>query len=289
MWQRPSDGRYGDRVHASPLEQPRPRETGPHRHRQIAESFGHDAGRYDRTRPPYPGALVDRITAASPGPDFLDVGCGTGIEARQFQAVGCTVLGIEPDPRMADFARRSGVAVEVATFEAWDPAGRDFDAVIAGTAWHWVDPVAGAAKAARVLRPGGQLAPFHHVFQTPPEVAEALARAYRQVAPDSPFNPSQLTRSGLEVYQPLFARIVDGIREAGGFSEPEQWQLGWERAYTRDEWLDQLPTFGGLTQLPPDKLAEVAEKVGAAIDAMGGSFTVSYTTVAITAMRTSGA
>ena len=46
---------------------------------------------------------------------------------------------------MADFARRTGIEVEVATFEAWDSAGRTFDAVAAGQAWHWVDPVAGAA------------------------------------------------------------------------------------------------------------------------------------------------
>src|SRR4051794_22160870 len=99
----------------------------PHRHRQIAESFGVDAERYDRTRPSYPEALVNRIVTASPGSQVLDVGCGTGIEARQFQAAGCTVLGVDPDERMAAFARRTGVDVEVSTFEGWDPAGRTFD------------------------------------------------------------------------------------------------------------------------------------------------------------------
>jgi SAM-dependent methyltransferase len=174
----------------------------------------------------------------------------------------------------------------VATFEAWESAGRAFDAVVAGTAWHWVDPVAGAAKAAQVLRPGGRLAPFHHVFQSPPEVMEALAQVYRRVVPDSPFNLSrQLMRSALDVYQPLFAKIADGIRAAGGFSDPEQWRFDWERTYTRDEWLDQLPTLGALTQLPPGRLAEVLEGVGAAIDAMGGSFTMPYATVAVTASR----
>jgi hypothetical protein len=129
--------------------QPAPRsESEPHRHRQVAESFGVDPARYDRTRPRHPDAMVERIVAASPGPDVLDVGCGTGIEARQFQAAGCKVLGVEPDARMAQFALRSGAEVEVATFEDWDPAGRNFDAVVAGQAWHWVDPVAGAAKAA---------------------------------------------------------------------------------------------------------------------------------------------
>jgi SAM-dependent methyltransferase len=267
----------------SPAPSPVPE---PHRHRQVAESFGGDAERYDRTRPPYPDALVHRIIAASPGRNVLDVGCGTGIEARQFQASGCTVLGVEPDARMAEFARRSGVEVEVATFEAWDPAGRDFDAVIAGTAWHWVDPVAGAVKAASVLRLGGRLAPFHHVFQAPPEVTEAQASVYRRVAPDSPFALSgQTTRSSVELYQPLFDKIADGIREAREFSEPEQWRFEWERTYSTDEWLDQLPTLGGLTQLPPDKLAQVQAGVGTAIDALGGSFTMRYTTVAVTAER----
>ena len=35
------------------------RTAEPHQHRQIAESFGIDAERYDRTRPRYPDALID--------------------------------------------------------------------------------------------------------------------------------------------------------------------------------------------------------------------------------------
>ncbi|MFF3442761.1 class I SAM-dependent methyltransferase [Streptosporangium sp. NPDC002721] len=255
-----------------------------HRRRQVAESFGVDAERYDRARPRYPDAMVERIVAASPGPGFLDVGCGTGIEARQFRAAGCEVLGVEPDARMADFARRTGVEVEVARFEEWDDAGRMFDAVVAGTAWHWVDPPAGAAKAARVLRPGGRLAVFWHVFQLPPEVTEAFAEVYRRVAPDSPF-VFQGAGNALEGYQALFDRAADGIREAGGFGEPEQWRFDWECSYTRDEWLDQLPTSGALTRLPPDRLAEVLEGAGAAIDALGGGFVMPYNTVVVTAAR----
>lgn len=256
-----------------------------HRVRAVAESFGADAARYDRTRPPYPDALVERVIAASPGRDILDVGCGTGIAARQFQAVGCTVLGVDPDPRMAAFARRNGVEVEVATFETWDPAGRTFDAVISGTAWHWVDPVVGAAKAAELLRPAGRLAPFHHVYQSPPEVAAALVTACRRATPDEPVDISQMIGSGLDSFQPLFAGIADGIRQAGGFGEPEQWQFRWERTYSRDEWLDQLPTLG-IFGFPPDQVSKVLDEFGAAIDGMGGGFTMPYTTVAVTAART---
>lgn len=255
-----------------------------HEQRQSAESYGSDAVRYDRTRPPYPDGLVTAVVDGSPGRDVLDVGCGTGIAARQFQAAGCTVLGVEPDARMAEFARRRGLAVEVATFEDWAPAGREFDAVVAGTAWHWVHPVAGAAKAAAVLRSGGRLAVFWHVFQLPPAVLDAMVASFRKVAPDSPFDLEPL-RHAFDSYGPLLTTAADGIAAAGGFGEPERWRFDWTRRYTRDEWLDQMPTSGGLAGLPPDKQAAATAGVGEAIDAMGGAFTMAYATVAVTAVR----
>jgi SAM-dependent methyltransferase len=259
----------------------------PHQARPVAESFGSDPERYDRARPRYPEAMVQRIVGSSPGHDVLDVGCGTGIAARQFRAAGCRVLGVEPDARMADLARRSGVGVEVATFEAWDPAGRKFDAIVAGQAWHWIDAVSGAAKAARGLRPGGRLAAFWNAGQLPPELAGASAAVYRRVAPDSPFDLGAMP--ALDGYSVLFSRAADGIREVGRFSDPEQWRFDWEWSYTREEWLDLLPTRGALTRLPPDKLAEVLQSVGTAIDAMGGGFTMRYATVVVTAARTGAA
>lgn len=250
----------------------------------MAESFGVDAQRYDQGRPGYPDTLVTRIVTGSPGPDVLDVGCGTGIAARQFQAAGCTVLGIEPDVRMADFARARGLQVEVATFEAWQSAGRTFDAVVAAQSWHWVEPVAGVAKAARVLRPGGRLAIFGHVYEPPTEVAEPFFAAYRRAAPDSPLN-GQPARRPLDLYQAAYAKFADNIRETEQFNAPEQWRFDWEQSYTRDHWLDLLPTTGGLTQLRPDQLAEILDAVGGAIDSLGGRFTMNYTTLAATARR----
>ncbi|HVV12440.1 class I SAM-dependent methyltransferase [Amycolatopsis sp.] len=250
----------------------------------MAESFGIDAERYDRARPAYPQELVDRIVAASPGPELLDIGCGTGIQARQFQAAGCRVLGVDPDVRMAEFARRRGVEVEVAKIEDWEPAGRTFDAVVAGQAWHWVDPVAGAAMAAQVLRPGGLLAVFAHAFIPPAEVSDAFNAVYRRVVPDSPFG-AQPERNTSDLHQAMFAKFADGFRAAQGFGEPEQWRFVWERRYTREEWLDLLPTTGGLTRLAPDQLAEILDEVGVALDKIGGGFTTSFTTLAVVAVR----
>ncbi|WP_329201415.1 class I SAM-dependent methyltransferase [Streptomyces sp. NBC_01435] len=258
--------------------------------------FDGGAALYDRSRPRYPDALIARIADAVPGGDILDVGCGSGIEARQFQAAGCTVLGVDPDEQMAEYARTTGVPVEAGKFETWEAAGRTFDAVVAGTAWHWVDPRAGAAAAAQVLRPGGLLAPFHHSSLTPPELADAAgsaipawttrsADAYQRVGPQTPFDVDGRRKSPMGLYQPLFDEMAEGIRETGCFSEPEQWRFDWERTYTRDEWLGLLPTQGALAKLPQDELAEILDAAGVAIDKMGGSFSLPYATVAVTAVR----
>jgi SAM-dependent methyltransferase len=271
---------------------PEPSESGepattagsPHLQRQVAEGFGADAGRYDRARPTYPAGLVERIVAASPGRDVVDVGCGTGISSRLFQAAGCRVLGVEPDPRMAWRARQGGTEVEVAKLEDWDPAGRVFDAVIAAQAWHWVDLVAGAAKAAEALRPGGRLAVFWNAFDPPRELREAFGAVYRQAVPDSPLS-GFWARPAIDAYRIGGGRAADGMRQAGGFGEPEEWLADWARPYTRDEWLDLVPTLGGFRQFPESVQAGLLAGLGAAVDAAGGAFTMGYTTLAVTAVR----
>jgi SAM-dependent methyltransferase len=227
---------------------------------------------------------VERIIAASPGRDVVDAGCGTGISARLFQAAGCRVLGVDPDPRMAGQARQGGTEVEVAKFEDWNPAGRSFDTVIAAQAWHWVDPAAGAAKAAEALRPGGRLAVFWNVFDPPRELREAFGAVYQRALPDSPVG-GFWARPALDTYRIMGGRAAGGIRQAAAFGEPEEWRTDWARPYTRDEWLDLVPTTGGFGGLPGDTQAKVLGGLGAAVDAAGGTFTMGYTTLAVTAVR----
>ncbi|MFI1917637.1 class I SAM-dependent methyltransferase [Nocardia sp. NPDC020380] len=274
-----------------PPEPARPDTPEPHRYRQMAESFGVDSARYDRTRQPYPEALIKRIAAASPGPgpEILDVGCGTGIAARQFRTEGCTVLGVEPDPRMADFARNTGIPVETATFETWDPATRTFDAVIAGTAWHWVDPDQGIPKLAKLLRPNGRFAAFWHIFEPPAAVQEVITAAFRRVLADqTPPDATAVLRgagSARHAYDTFVTRVADQLRATGQFTEPEEWRHTWQRPYTRDEYLDQIPTMGAFTRLQPTQLEQLLTAAGKAIDQQGGTFTMDYTTLAITAAR----
>ena len=92
---------------------------------------------------------------------------------------------------------------------------------------------------------------------------------------------------GLDSYSAFFTKAADGIGKAGAFGDPEQWRFDWDRPYDRDEWLDVVPTFGGHSQFPPATLEELLAGIGRAIDAVGGSFTMRYTAVVVTAARTS--
>jgi SAM-dependent methyltransferase len=249
----------------------------------MAESFGTDPALYDRARPRYPDALIEAVTASAPGHELLDVGCGTGIAARQFQAAGSRVLGVEVDERMAAYARTTGVEVEVAPFESWDPAGRTFDALVAGMTWHWIDPAKGAAQAAKVLRPGGTFAVFWYVLTPPAELGAAFAAVHRDVLPDHPA-ASRAAASPLGAYETFLDRTADSLGPA--FTNLQRPTFPWSRTYTRDEWLDQLRTSGLAKPLADaGKLDAVLKGTGAAIDAAGGTFTLTSTAVALTATR----
>lgn len=258
-----------------------------HQYRAVAESFGVDPAGYDRWRPRYPQPLIDRILANSPGQQMLDVGIGTGIVARQLREAGALVTGVEPDARMAAFARDDGFVVEESTIEDWDPAGRTFDALVAGQAWHWVDPVVGGAKARQALRPGGRVALFWTFAEAPAEVNRAYAEAFAAAVPDSPIKIGNTPPRADQAYATIADNAANGLREAGGFARPERWQDSWDQAYTREEYLAMLPTTGMLTRVPAQRVAPVLAAVGAVIDRLGGSFVTHCVTTTVTSVRLS--
>jgi len=253
-----------------------------HDDRRRAESFGAAAERYDRSRPTYPAALIDRILGPTPQDlEVLDVGCGTGIAARLFAARGARVLGVEADRRMADLARRRGTEVEVARFEDWDPAGRTFDRVTAGQAWHWVDPIVGTAKAAEVLKPGGRLCLFWNIGRPSEAIAAKLDEVYARLAPGAESYSVLTGYSTEDGYQ----AVRKAIREHPDLTGPEDERFSWSRSYATEQWLDQLPTHSDHATMEPEQLEELLAAVGAVIEAAGGSFEMDYSTLLLVSTR----
>ncbi len=220
--------------------------------RRRASSFGDDAEEYDRVRPRYPDALVDELVLEHPQA-VLDVGCGTGIVARLLMARGCDVLGLEPDPRMAEVARRLGVTVEAGTIEDWDAAERRFDLLTAGQAWHWVEPRRGAAKALEVLRPGGRIGLFWNQAHPDVSVRPALDAAYARFAPELATSSVLLGRRETSMYE----AVAETLRRTDGFGPVTVQVFEHETVYTTAQWLDLAATHSDHHTLPPERLAQL--------------------------------
>jgi SAM-dependent methyltransferase len=250
-----------------------------HANRARALAFGGVAAQYDRGRPSYPQALIDALMQWAPR-TVLDVGCGTGKASRLLVDRGCDVLGVEPDTKMAAVARDHGVSVEESTFEAWDPRKRTFDLLISAQAWHWVEPSAGVAKAASVLRAGGHLAIFWNRGRLDPGTADALAGAYERFAP-SLSRPSVELRPDHEGHEAHLHRLMSSEH----FAMVEARAFPWEAVYVRGEWLDNIATHSDHVLLEPTQRAALLEAVGGAIDELGGSVPYHFSTLLITAER----
>jgi len=257
--------------------------------REVSEGFGADAQRYHRARPGYPAALIEEITRSLPAArrSVVDVGIGTGIAATLLRDAGLDVLGVEPDERMATLSREAGFPVEVARIEDWDPAGRLFGAMTAAQAWHWVDPLAGAVKAASALAPGGLLAVFWNSFLPPAEVNAAIGAVYQRILPRVlPGAPAQGGgMPGPDGYRQLCDKAAGAMAATGAFGPPRHWRFDWSRDYTTAQWLDAVQTFGGWGRIPAEGQREILDGIGQAIDGVGGSFTMGYATVGVAVAR----
>ena len=231
-----------------------------HANRARAESFGAVAANYDRYRPGYPDALIDDLVALQPR-DVLDVGCGTGKAARQLLARGLTVLGVEIDAEMAAVARSHGVAVEVSGFEGWDAAGRTFDLVVCGQAWHWIDPAVGPVKAAGLLRPGGTVALFwNHESDLEPPVRKVLDETYRKHAPEL------LELSAQDRQRRAVKPYVADLEASRAFRSIETKEYPLVRTYTAAEWVGTIQTHSDHLQLDPARRAALADELRTVID-----------------------
>ncbi len=126
--------------------------------------FDSVAGLYDATRQDYPAEIPDAVianAAIGPGAAVLEIGCGTGQFTRQLAGRALNLTAIDIGAAMVQAARRNvadaTARFQVCSFEDFADSG-PFDLIVSATAFHWVDPCVGLAKAARLLRPGGWLA-----------------------------------------------------------------------------------------------------------------------------------
>jgi SAM-dependent methyltransferase len=147
-------------------------------------------------RPEYPVALFERLVEAAElrrGDRVLEVGPGPGKATLDLVRRGLQVTAVEPGVALAAQARANlaGHPVDVVNrrFEDWNSRPGEFAAVVAATAWHWLDPYLRYGRAARALRPGGHLALWsaQHVFPVRGDpFFDELQEVYEQIGEAPP-------------------------------------------------------------------------------------------------------
>ncbi len=125
---------------------------------QRATSFGGIAQDYDRYRPAPPLEAADWLLPTD-GRLVADLCAGTGGFSRVLVERAVAVVAIELDLRMLRVLdqRPGGILPICGNPEILAVRGSSLDAVLASSAWHWLDAGAAVKEAGRVLRPGGVL------------------------------------------------------------------------------------------------------------------------------------
>ncbi len=225
---------------------------------------------YDRARPAYPEELFDdlaELTGLRAGARVLEVGCGTGQATVPLARRGYSVLCVELGAGLAATARRKlasfpDVEVVHANFETWEPEAEGFDAVVAFTALHWVDPGVCYEKPARLLRQGGSLAVAGSLHVQRPGGDTFWAEVQEDYDAVSPGDDNRPPPPPDEV-ESLQVEI-----EASGRFEYVAWRTYlWDQPYTADEYISLLSTYSGHRALDDERREELYGRIRRRIEA----------------------
>jgi len=216
--------------------------------RELRSTFDAVADLYETARTSYPEELFDDVVTLAelkPGARLLEIGCATGKATRPLLERGLSVMCVEMGPHLARRARAALAGlpfeVQVSAFEAWEGPPAAYDLVFAATAWHWIDPAIGYAKAHDLLRKEGHLALWNAQHAFPPgfdpffseiqEVYNAIGESHAEEWP--PPSPEEVPDRAEE------------IEASGLFDDVQVRRYVWGQRYSVEKYIDLLKTFSG--------------------------------------------
>jgi SAM-dependent methyltransferase len=228
---------------------------------------------YDRARPTYPPELFEDL-APHLGQRVLEIGPGTGQATRALAGRGYDVVAVELGARLADVARRNlgdcpNVEIVTADVERWEPP-HPFDAVVAFTAFHWLDAATRYVTAHRLLRERGTLAiaETHHVLRSGGDAFwRDVQEDYAAIGQhdDPPPCPDGI------------ADLRDEIDASGRFRTTATHRYLWDVVYDADSYIAVLETYSGHRALDDATRADLYARIRTRI----GPRTIAKTYLAI--------
>ena len=212
---------------------------------------------------------------------MLEIGPGSGLVTEHLVAAGARVVAVEPDRGFAEYLGRTLPEVEVvaAPFEEAD-VGTGFDAVVAATSFHWLDPSTALQKVGGVLRPGGWGAIWWTVFSDPYREDPLLAEAGAVLG----FEPGN-QRGGTAFQLDTAARCED-LRLGAGLVDVTAELIPWDLPMTAVQVRALFGSMITIRQMPDDERTHALDTVANLVnDRFGGVATRPHLTALYTGRR----
>ncbi len=225
----------------------------------LAQGFDAIADAYERGRPGYPPAVIDRLAAelqVVPGDRVLDLAAGTGKLTRALLGFGLDVVAIEPQQSLRCLLSDAIGAERVreGTAEAIPLEDGSAAAVTVADAFHWFEPAGALAEIARVLRPGGGLALLAcAVDWGGTSWAHEVGTMIAELRPEHPLfdGPSW----------------QESVKAAGGWTESREIQLTFSQQTDSERVIDYIGSMSWVAALPQVRRTDTLARLGAIIRA----------------------
>ena len=216
--------------------------------------FGPVAKAYDKGRRQYPKRVIDYVVSfIGEQAHALDLGCGTGIAARQLAEAGIDIQGCEADERMLAFARRYEAAkIRYTNAPAHDMPydNNTFDAVTMFSAFHWFCNPESSSEIYRVLRPEGRVIAVN-------QKRAGIRVEYRRIIEGFIENLPEERRSDYvqRNYKP------EEVLEQSGFRNVAKANLTVHRSSSIEDEIALAKTTNIWTEIPDELVIKVLEEV----------------------------
>jgi len=221
------------------------------------------ADAYNQVRPRYPQEIIARTIAMAHlhnSARILEIGCGPAIATVPLAELGFTMVSLEPNLEASQIAQQNCAAypqVQIinTSFEEWELIENQFDAVLAATSWHWLDPAIAYRKSAAALKPDGHLI---LLWNTPPqldtETYQLVDAVYQNLAPEIPL---YARHEGRETHQADFLKFSESIINSGYFANVKYDHTMHHVTYSIEEYLLLLSTLSPYIALAEEKRTQL--------------------------------